>query len=467
MTFELLEMINTLSQMMKQKGEGGILVFRLFLVLVLASTIVIFCVLSINHKVVHEEPLEFLGTSKNITTCGSFPSPDEISRDNVWQVLKIGKDSVRFLNAYLDTRKGRKLVRINANGIQLDKIKIYCQFFYDDFNPPDIVESSGFIPMWNQSEKQHFTRPYMITCPLGKVKNRTGVPRSVSLAAHACDYAKNNLNIINNQPIDGKKKEFGVCSYQVILTIEQAFVDENFLIRYMEWMHLLNILGADKIYMYKNELEPDIHRIMNFYEVKEIIEMWQFSTPIGSSPDEFPNDLLEMNMINDCFYRIMNLYEHILILSYVEAVIPVKKSEITWHDLLQNNVNVTDKHDLYSSQSVYYRDLGAPSPDIPRVHHMLHHIQRGKSLTSSATHLKSIINPNNVIMVSDHSSFLCFDGPCYVHHFPANISQNSYYRVPEEGLEYEDTVKDETIWKYKAELIKRMKDTLDELHIDV
>ena len=65
---------------------------------------------------------------------------------------------------------------------------------------------------------------------------------SVSVVESKCDQATNNLRVTYNPLKEGeKKKKFAVCVKGL------DFPDKDISERLMEWIELLNILGAEKV----------------------------------------------------------------------------------------------------------------------------------------------------------------------------------------------------------------------------
>lgn len=97
--------------------------------------------------------------------------------------------------------------------------------------------------------------PFLVTCPINV--NNTKKPTTVSLTANPCDNAENNIKIIDNQPLNGVKKGFGVCCKSL------SFSDRSYVIRFIEWVHILRILGADKITLFNQHVHPELFKILN------------------------------------------------------------------------------------------------------------------------------------------------------------------------------------------------------------
>lgn len=114
--------------------------------------------------------------------------------------------------------------------------------------------------------------PFLITCP---IEFNDKMPLSVSLTSNACDNAENKLIIIDNQPPNGIKKSFGVCSKSL------SFENRDFIIRFIEWVELLKILGANKITLFNFHVHSELYEIMNYFQEKGILEVSQFFEPGG------------------------------------------------------------------------------------------------------------------------------------------------------------------------------------------
>lgn len=73
-----------------------------------------------------------------------------------------------------------------------------------------------------------------------------------------CDNATNNLRIIYEKP--AVKKDFAVCVKGL------DFLHEDLSVRLVEWIELLNLLGADKVFFYELQVHPNISKVLKYYE---------------------------------------------------------------------------------------------------------------------------------------------------------------------------------------------------------
>ena len=105
-----------------------------------------------NHGINIELNRQELNSAK---LCGKFPEEREIFVDNlIWQVMQTPRGFVKILNAYLDMRFNRSLVRVNVMSYELNITSdpIYCQFWFDNGSGPFVVKANEFVLMWFRSE---------------------------------------------------------------------------------------------------------------------------------------------------------------------------------------------------------------------------------------------------------------------------------------------------------------------------
>jgi hypothetical protein len=112
-------------------------------ILLLAAVALTTSVLQLN-KLISE-------TEKNVEEfkCKPFKTKHVFANNHIWQVMETSRGRVSLLNAYLDTRLNRKVVRINALGPNFNETfsNIHCQFWFDD-GKVKIVRVFTFINLW-------------------------------------------------------------------------------------------------------------------------------------------------------------------------------------------------------------------------------------------------------------------------------------------------------------------------------
>lgn len=303
--------------------------------------------------------------------------------------------------------------------------------------------------------------PYLIECPLNG-----SVPTSVSLVANRCDHAENNLKILNLLPDDGVKKRFGVCSKQAI------FEDRTFTMRFIEWVHTMKILGAEKIHFFYEYLHPDMFEVVEYFEGKGIVEAWQYLDPSGirdSVRSSEQTTLLEKNMLTDCFHRVRNLYDYIAVLDFDEVIMPRFEEDRNWEDILRR-VNSSEYIDSYTFANVFYPEVGAaPLKEIPEYLYMLQHVQRTQKYSQQGNYPKSILGTERVLSVHNHMPQRCLSDneKCNIFYVPNYIAQNSHYRNARGGPGFDILVDDKSIWKFKDQLLRAVSETIQDTHFDL
>jgi hypothetical protein len=152
--------------------------------------------------------------------------------------------------------------------------------------------------------------PFLIECPFSNV-----IPHSVSLVPSRCAFAENNLKILNRQPVGGVKKRFGVCSKQV------SYTDREPTIRFIEWVHMMRLLGAEKVHFPYQQLHPDMLEVVKHFEDIGMVEAWPYFDPTGVVQIRTQNPftaVVQKNVMTDCFYRVKNLYEFVAVIDFDE-----------------------------------------------------------------------------------------------------------------------------------------------------
>lgn len=279
----------------------------------------------------------------------------------------------------------------------------------------------------------------------------------VSLVASPCAFAENILKIIDRQPADGVKKRFGVCSKNVV------YADRKFTIRFIEWIHMMNLLGAEKVHFYYQFLHPDLFNVVKYLEEQGLVEAWPYFDPTGVKMiRDYPFTAVTMkNMLTDCFYRGKNLYDYIAVLDMDEVIWPVNEDDMTWNDLIKRD-NQLEYKDAYISSNVYYPETEAePIEGIPSYMYMMQHIQRHEHASQNGAAAKSLFGTERVLAVHNHFPYFCIapDNKCVNRNVPEDISQSSHYRSGK-GDENEKLVVDNKIWKYKDQLTKAVQGTM-------
>lgn len=289
--------------------------------------------------------------------------------------------------------------------------------------------------------------------------------------------ATNNLRVIYNLPADGLKKEFGVCHKGL------DFLYDDKSVKLIEWIELITLLGADKIYFYDLQIHPNVSKVLKYYQQEGKVHVTPLSLPgnhpkiPGKSHMNMQNELIPYN---DCFYKNMYKYNFIALFDIDEVIMPKQQDVLSWHDLMARIlVKAKEKsNSTYASfnvRNVYFFNETLPPqeliPDIPKYMHMLQHVNRAPIFNPPGACIKCFHNPELVLSLHNHFPMECLNDPCNSFDIQTEDAQLQHYRADcGNNYKQEDcdtfrktTIKDMTIHKFKDQLILRTTTVLDAL----
>jgi hypothetical protein len=90
--------------------------------------------------------------------CGRFPTEAQITVDNLfWQILELPKGFVNILNAYVDLRQNKSVVRVNVISFELNvnvTDVIHCQMWFGEEKSPKVVRAREVLLIWSEFGKR-------------------------------------------------------------------------------------------------------------------------------------------------------------------------------------------------------------------------------------------------------------------------------------------------------------------------
>ncbi|XP_064080894.1 uncharacterized protein LOC135197749 [Macrobrachium nipponense] len=441
-------------------------------------------------------PIEFWQKSKHKqlsmnSSCAKMPSLYDIHFNNkYWQSLETSNGSFYLFAAYYDNRtlaERRPLIRILGMIDKLDPtVKPYCQMWFDGMNKPVFSQVWQYKWIWVKewgNYRNGVLQPYLMSCQVPS-QYQNLVPESVSLAEKPCDMATTHLRVINDRPPSGEKEDFAVC----VKGINYPFNDLS--VRLTEWLELLFLLGANKVFMYDMEVHPNISKILSYYQDKGQIGITKLTLP-GWQPNVrgFSYMYLKAKLVhkrqnevipyNDCFYKNMYKYKYIALLDIDEVIMPRNSS--SWKELLeivkQNDQGKNrNMRSSYVAQNIYFMDsMHKPEEpdvtDVPSYMHMLKNVYRSGNYTLPGAYVKCFHDTERILTLHNHFPFSCIGPQCSAYPMNTHDAHLQHYRsdcVGELkkvcGVRYKShPTKDPSILKYKQALVSRVADTLKRL----
>ncbi|XP_034180995.2 uncharacterized protein LOC117604715 [Osmia lignaria lignaria] len=428
--------------------------------------------------------------SKGNSSCSylRYPSIYDIEFNNVyWQTMRTSNGTFQFFGAFYDRRKLSRIgpaIRIVGMIDRIEPtVKTHCQLWYDGEREPKIVETLEYKYIWYSkwgNYKQGIYQPYVIACKIPQSHWLKGPPASVSMVEKPCDTATNNLRVIYNKP--ERKKDFAVCVKGL------DFLHEDLSVRLVEWIELITLLGADKIFFYQLQVHPNVTKILDHYQRLGKVHVTPLTLP-GGQPNvpAFQHMYLtkktnhkrqnELIPYNDCLYKHMYEYEYIALLDVDEVIMPVQDD--TWQQLMKRVLAKAFKirnetRASYNVRNVYFLDDLLHShgyfKDIPKYMHMLQHVYRSKNFTKPNQYIKCFHNPERVVTLHNHFPLACLGAGCTSYPIETEDAQLQHYRadcvksLKKTCTQYrENSVLDTTVWRYKDQLIERVTRTLEAL----
>ncbi|KAI1280351.1 hypothetical protein HDE_13834 [Halotydeus destructor] len=424
-----------------------------------------------------------------------FPSLYELDYNNVyWQRFQATNASTFYLyGAYYDDRwRGGPLPMVRLLTM-IDKITpppVYCQFWFDKLSAPILSPASyiyGWYPKWG-NYKDGLLQPYIVTCKVPRIKGfpKSMPPDSVSIVENRCDKASNNLRVINNRP--PVKAKFAVCVKGL------DFLHEDLSVRLVEWLELLKLVGASKVFFYDLEVHPNITKVLDYYTTTGLVEVTKI-TLAGNQPNlpgfrhlYLKNKLTnkrqnELIPYNDCLYRNLYSYDYLALLDIDEIITPIQHDN--WAQLMDQvqRLSLAEKNYTRASYNVrnayFLDDLGEGEDQakhtghelgVPRYLHMLQHVYRSRNYTKPGQYVKCFHNTERVVSLHNHFPLNCF-GTCTTYSIDTSLAHLQHYRKDCVGplknsckTEFRVyTVRDTTIWRWKDQLIARTRDALSSL----
>ncbi|KAK4872699.1 hypothetical protein RN001_014728 [Aquatica leii] len=430
-------------------------------------------------------PLEYWqsNTGKQLEfneTCAKFPSLFDIEFQNTyWQNLRSSYGHYQLFGAYLDTRAANPLgptVRILAMVDQIEPLtRMYCQIWFKNKQQPVIVQALKYDLSWPEYFGNHKTgiyQPYLIPCQIPSEYHNLTVA-AVSMVENACNNASNALTVFYNKP-NREKQDFAICVKGM------DFFLEDISSVLTEWIEMMTLLGAHKIFMYNLHVHPNVSKVLKYYEKQERVEIVPLSLPAGQPNILFWQHIYLENRVthkfqgeiipyNDCLYKHMYEYKYIVLVDVDEVIVPLNGS--TWKDLLGYlHQKVGTDYDAYNVRNLYFfTDLLFKHSwfnDVPEYMHILNHINRDPNITQPGYNIKSFHNTETVLSLHNHYPVACLRGYCENYPIdPIDALMFHYKRKPIETYkEFLNTsIKDDTIWKYKNTLIEKTTKALKEM----
>ncbi|XP_068228445.1 uncharacterized protein [Palaemon carinicauda] len=337
-----------------------------------------------------------------------------------WQVVDDGK--VFLYSGFYDARfvylkTEYHYVRLIGMAVgKIDSRKYHCSLWYKQLPNLIIIEAEAqeiWLQQWNPNPEADMHHAYLFTCPIPlEIKKKGIFPEYVSLSSKICENLttklplKEEVNVLKQR----KQKSFVVC-------VKGMDFAQDLSVRLVEWLELLFILGADKVFFYKYSLHKNMERVLEYYEKMKKVEVVPLTLP-GDQPNNvdlrrsylkraiWQKRRNELVPYNDCLYRNMYDYEYIIPLDIDEVIMPIKSHN--WSSLLdtfrRENPKWFKKYPSFSAQNAYFLDVynSSLNPKIPPYYIMLQSKLRSANYSLYGHSVKSFVSTSLSKIVFNH-----------------------------------------------------------------
>ena len=192
--------------------------------------------------------------------CGRYPKLGDLQFSNsYWQTYKDTPWIYYLYGAYLDVRENEDFGNQNVIIIFMMTKKVkpskpYCQIWFNDTKEPVISKVEYINKVSRGGSTIKYTKPFFFACPLPLYYSKK-VPTSVSLVKSNCSLATNNLKVNYNVPSESEpKNSFGVCMKAITMVEDESA-------QLIEWIEILKVLGASKIFFYLLDVHSNILKV--------------------------------------------------------------------------------------------------------------------------------------------------------------------------------------------------------------
>lgn len=244
--------------------------------------------------------------------------------------------------------------------------------------------------------------------------------------------------------------------------------------RFIEWIEILSLLGAEKIFIYVLHAHANILKVLQFYEMQGKVKIEKMTRLEGlyvtHGIQQFHNDMISFN---DCLYKHYNEFFYLLPLDIDEIILPVKPEEKLWTDVISRLWK--DGSDGYAARNAYFlldnNHALEIQKEVPSNLMLLQHVYRSKDHLPYTQGPKSFQDTEKTLVMHNHRPMHCIGkARCDVFYIPVEDAQLQHYRQRCESFSAKEcenfeqnTVEDKTLWKYKDEIIANVNKTLEGL----
>lgn len=402
----------------------------------------------------------------------SFPE-NFSSTEGSWQPVNGSRYKFFVFSAYYDQRRNQRNIRIIAATKTRGPERVWCRLWYKLIEGNSTVNISKTVPAKIKVIRENWNLRYsacFVMCPL---RSNMSIPTTVSVVARLKDSPANMLSVINNFNESIWKQssiynnaplgKFGVC-------VKPLHFEYNKEMPILEFIELNRLMGVDHFTFYNHTIGPQVSCILQDYQSKGIVTLLPWKLPMLSQKEIRTEGLFAA--LNDCLYRSMYRFSHILLIDLDEYIIPNYNDTIPQLiDYLNHRLNTRSTGSFSFQNAFFYlqwQDDSQVYDFSDPISSNLVTMKKTRRKTKLHPHKqrsKYICRPELVVETGNHFvwEFIPGHGTLNV---PADAAILHHYRICEFGgndcVKTSSTV-DKTAYRYLESLTKAVRQQYDQL----
>ncbi|XP_036939992.1 uncharacterized protein si:zfos-464b6.2 isoform X2 [Acanthopagrus latus] len=361
-----------------------------------------------------------------------------------------------LVSAFQEHRTEKKMVRVIAVVLRSETVAYRCVFCC--MGQQHISE--GF----RNVHGDHFGFAYGtadIMCPL---PSSCDSPSHVTVTSAADSQEKLDKVYLE---VKNKKTESESFHYSFTVCISTMF-DFNNMLQLVQSFETLQLLGVDRVVVYKTSSSPETQRILDYYTQKGLVEVipWTLSRFLNMSrswlPEHGPGEIHyfgQIPVLHDCLYRYMYQSRYVALHDIDELILP------HWSELLPLLENKYDRPCFMFENNVFpntvkVTHLNSDWQKVPGVNILTHLYQ--EPVSSDYSNFKTIVNPRAVFSLTVHG-LLDPDTLQVCSWVERNIARMYHTRHPRQPeLTQKELIYDDRLLKYGARFTQSVNTVLSE-----
>ncbi|KAK9883000.1 hypothetical protein WA026_001212 [Henosepilachna vigintioctopunctata] len=389
-----------------------------------------------------------------------YPNNLPASRGS-WQNVNGTRYKFFVFSAFYDRRKMQRSVRIIGATKTRGPDKVFCKLWYKTTDENAANFTSRLVPAKIRVIRENWNLKYsacFVMCPL--LQNQTA-PNYVSVVSKKNTIPTNLLEVTDNYNETRPTNKFGVC-------VKPFHFEYNRALQMLEFIELNRILGVEHFTFYNHTMGPQVDCLLRDYIAEGLVTLLPWQLDMVSQKEIRTEGLFAA--LNDCLYRSMYKYSHLLLIDLDEFIIPRNNDTLPQLiDYLNRRMGARTTGS-YSFQNAFFYLQWSDDETVYEANDLispnlvtLRKTRRRSKLHPHKQRSKYICRPELVVEAGNHFVWEFLPGHGTTNS-PPDAAILHHYRVCEFGGD--DCVKtastvDTTAFRYKDRLVEEVRRSWD------